>query len=345
VVATLNATDVDGDALTYEFSSPEGGAFSRGADGKVTFTAAENFHGTASATYTVSDGVATDAGTISVAVASVNDAPKAVNDSLTSVDEDQTVILTPLDNDTDVDGDLLTIVEARATFGTATVQQVSGTTVVSYTASSDSFDKLATGASTSDTITYKVSDGNGGFSSATVALKITGLNDGVVILGTNQAETITGRVVSGREQDETIEAFNGNDVVFGRGGADRLIGGNGVDMLYGENGWDELYGDHGNDVLDGGAGLDFLDGGLGDDRLTGGADADIFYFGKANGRDTIEDFQVGVDDLQFSTGVSIKTKSMIDTDGNGSMDATQLQLSTGSVVVNNVFESDWALLA
>jgi VCBS repeat-containing protein len=296
--------------------------------------------------YTMKDEAgAMSTATVTMTITGVNDGPRAVNDE-DFVDEDQTLVLDLLSNDTDVDGDALTIVEARAQFGTATIFTVDGKTIVSYTASADSFDKLATGATATDTITYRISDGQGGFSTATVKITVKGINDGIVILGTNQSDSISGvpdRL--GRDRDETIEGFNGADILNGMGGADRLIGGNGDDILSGGNGWDELYGDHGNDRLDGGAGLDFLDGGLGDDRLFGGADADIFFFGKANGNDTILDFQGGVDTLQFGTGVSIKNKTMVDTNGDGVADSTLLQLSTGSVTLIGVTSSQWDFFA
>jgi hypothetical protein len=49
----------------------------RHADGSVTFTPAANFSGTAGFDYTVSDGVGSDSGHVTVTVAAVNDAPVA----------------------------------------------------------------------------------------------------------------------------------------------------------------------------------------------------------------------------------------------------------------------------
>jgi Ca2+-binding RTX toxin-like protein len=58
----------------------------------------------------------------------------------------------------------------------------------------------------------------------------------------------------------------------------------------------------GNDTIDGGGGKDRLEGGYGDDVMIGGADADTFVFAPLNspGCDTISDFTVGVDHLEFS---------------------------------------------
>ncbi|MBY7698690.1 cadherin-like domain-containing protein, partial [Vibrio alginolyticus] len=44
-------------------------------DGKLVFTPAENFHGDAEITYTVSDGALTDQATVNVTVNAVNDTP------------------------------------------------------------------------------------------------------------------------------------------------------------------------------------------------------------------------------------------------------------------------------
>lgn len=65
-----------------------------------------------------------------------------------------------------------------------------------------------------------------------------------------------------------------------------------------------LQGALGNDTLRGGAGDDTLIGGAGADVMTGGAGADVFVFRDAShsthgARDTITDFRVGEDRLDF----------------------------------------------
>lgn len=72
---------------------------------------------------------------------------------------------------------------------------------------------------------------------------------------------------------------------------DRLDGGAGNDVLRGQGG---------NDVLAGGAGDDRLIGGAGADWLVGGAGADVFVFEADGARDTVEDFELGVDRLDVS---------------------------------------------
>ena len=52
--------------------------------------------------------------------------------------------------------------------------------------------------------------------------------------------------------------------------------------------------------MDGGAGEDVLFGGLGHDELTGGADADTFVFAGVVNNDIITDFEVGIDQIDFT---------------------------------------------
>ena len=80
----------------------------------------------------------------------MNDAPVAVNDTMVT-SEDTPVVVPVLVNDTDVDGDSLSV--TGVTNGThGTVSLVSG--VVTYTPNADYHGM--------DTFTYTISDGNGG---------------------------------------------------------------------------------------------------------------------------------------------------------------------------------------
>ncbi|SDZ16753.1 gliding motility-associated C-terminal domain-containing protein, partial [Flavobacterium aquidurense] len=84
------------------------------ADGSYTYMPAANFHGTDTVDYTLTDGNLTDIGTLTITVTPVNDAPVAVDD-VNATDEDTTLTVevnSPnnlLANDTDADGDILTI--------------------------------------------------------------------------------------------------------------------------------------------------------------------------------------------------------------------------------------------
>ena len=108
-----NDTDLDGDALTIaSVTSGAGGTAVLNADGTVTFTPALNFTGAASFSYTATDGtLASNAATVTVTVTAVNDAPVAVDDTATTAEDTAVTIAaaTLLGNDTDLDGDALTI--------------------------------------------------------------------------------------------------------------------------------------------------------------------------------------------------------------------------------------------
>ncbi|AXB77296.1 family 16 glycosylhydrolase [Novosphingobium sp. P6W] len=80
-----------------------------------------------------------------------------------------------------------------------------------------------------------------------------------------------------------------------------------ANKIYGNDGANKLFGWAGNDLIDGGAGNDVLNGGAGDDTLTGGAGADTFVFAAGYGKDTVTDFQHGVDKLVL---VGVKTSAV-----------------------------------
>ncbi|EPA0985045.1 tandem-95 repeat protein, partial [Vibrio parahaemolyticus] len=108
----VNDSDVEGDALSIQSASvpSEQGSVDI-VDGKLVFTPAENFNGEATITYIVTDGDLTDEAKVTVTVTPVNDSPVAVDDT-TSIQEDTAVTIDVLTNDTDVDGDKLSIQSA-----------------------------------------------------------------------------------------------------------------------------------------------------------------------------------------------------------------------------------------
>jgi hypothetical protein len=125
--------------------------------------------------------------------------------------------------------------------------------------------------------------------------------EGDFLLGDKGDETFAGSmlgdliVAAGGE--DSIDGGFGNDRLFGGDGADNVSGGLGDDILFGGSSYRDA-----NDVLDGGAGEDRICGGAGDDTITGGSEADIFMFYNHEGRDTISDFQRGVDQIAIETG-------------------------------------------
>ena len=148
-----NDTDTDGDTLSVTaVTTPTNGtaAITAGSTTTVTYTPNANFNGSDSFDYTVSDGTDTDTGTVNITVTAVNDPPVAVND-FASTDEDTTVDINVISNDTDVEGDTLSVTQVTTpSNGTAAITTGS-TTTVTYTPDTDFIG--------TDTFDYTVSDG------------------------------------------------------------------------------------------------------------------------------------------------------------------------------------------
>ena len=139
--------------------------------------------------------------------------------------------------------------------------------------------------------------GNGDdiLSGSTGADFIIGGNGNDVIFGNNQND-----VLNGNGGLDMLNGGGGNDMLNGGGGGDTLIGGAGQDIINGGPGNDSLEGNAGGDDLFGGDGNDTLNGGGGNDDLNGGAGADIFVFTAPIGVDRVQDFEPGVDRIDFS---------------------------------------------
>ncbi|WP_298938577.1 tandem-95 repeat protein, partial [uncultured Ruegeria sp.] len=136
-------TDVDGDALTLSATLVGGSPLPNwlvfdAASGSFSGTPPQNFHGTLSVTVTASDGSLSESGTFALEITPVNDAPVAVDDvaqSSTPVTEDVVTsidIATLLANDSDIDGDVLTVtaVSAKSAHDAALTLNTDGT--ISY---------------------------------------------------------------------------------------------------------------------------------------------------------------------------------------------------------------------
>ncbi|MGE3820137.1 MAG: Ig-like domain-containing protein, partial [Isosphaeraceae bacterium] len=165
-----NDSDVDGDPLTASLvSGPAHGTLAFNADGSFTYSPDPNWHGLDSFTYRVGDGRGGSAfATVRVHVGEVNDTPVAVDDDFT-LDEDRTVVGDVLANDSDVDGDPLTVTVLNGpTHGTLNLNP-DGTFL--YTPDEDWWGV--------DRFTYQASDG-ALTSWATVTLTVRPVNDAPV---------------------------------------------------------------------------------------------------------------------------------------------------------------------
>jgi len=161
-----NDSDVDGDSLSILSVQNAVNGTVKLENGNVVFTPAKDVNGTGSFTYTVSDGHGgTSTASVTVGINAVNDAPVAKPDNA-STQEDKPVTLNVLANDSDVDGDALSVTSASASNGSVTIN-TDGT--LTYTPKAN--------FSGSDSITYTISDGHGGTASSTVALSVTPVAD------------------------------------------------------------------------------------------------------------------------------------------------------------------------
>ncbi|MCR9731830.1 tandem-95 repeat protein [Vibrio parahaemolyticus] len=180
----VNDSDVEGDALSIQSASvpSEQGSVDI-VDGKLVFTPAENFNGEATITYIVTDGDLTDEAKVAVTVTPVNDSPVAVDDT-TSIQEDTAVTIDVLTNDTDVDGDKLSIESASVPKEQGTVEVVDGKLVFTPV---ENFNGHAE-------ITYTVTDGQL-TDEAKVTVTVNPVNDAPTIK-VDAVESITEDAVS-----------------------------------------------------------------------------------------------------------------------------------------------------
>jgi YD repeat-containing protein len=162
-----NDTDLEGTPLTITAKTNSSKASVTIVNGgtQINYSPNANVNGSDSFTYTISDGALTDTATVSVTINAVNDPPSAVNDTYSNVDKTVWTTFSVLNNDTDPEGDALTITAASAVNGGA-VQIISSGTQLRYICSSCS--------TSEDFVSYTISDGNGGTSSATVSIFLTG---------------------------------------------------------------------------------------------------------------------------------------------------------------------------
>jgi subtilisin family serine protease len=165
-----NDTDADGDALEItESTNGAHGTVSCDAGGSCTYTPQPDFNGTDSFTYTVSDGNGgSDTATAGVRV--INQAPTAVDDSLTTDEDVQNSVDVLTDGvDTDPEGDALSVTgNTNGSNGDVTCEAGG---LCTYTPDAnfhggDSFD-------------YTVSDDNGGTDVGTVDVTIDSMTDNV----------------------------------------------------------------------------------------------------------------------------------------------------------------------
>jgi hypothetical protein len=168
VAIKLEGYDENEDELTYTVVTvPSHGKLS-GTVPNLSYTPNQNFSGTDSFTFKVSDKAADSAvATISIKVESVNDTPSAKDDNVSTREDVPISVIDVLTNDNDSDGDSLNII--AITQGKNGSVGVNTDSTLNYTPKPN--------FNGSDSFTYTVSDGKGGSSKATVYVKVEAVND------------------------------------------------------------------------------------------------------------------------------------------------------------------------
>ncbi len=245
-LAAGSFTDVDGDTLTYSATLLGGDPLPTwmNFDGtRFTGTAPEGSTGAIDIEVTASDGALNAVGSFIFTVNPVNEAPIAVDDDIfLSEGGDELTILQSslLENDSDPDGDTLTVVSVT--------DGANGT--VGFDADGNIVYTPNAGFQGEDSFTYTISDGEL-TSTATAQLRVDDPFSGWR-QGTEGNDFLFGNFFRPNE----IFGRAGNDYIFGGFRGDYLAGGDGNDRVFGLFGNDHLWGNGGDDKLYGGFGTD-----------------------------------------------------------------------------------------
>jgi putative nucleotidyltransferase with HDIG domain len=216
-----NDSDLDGDVLKVrDLATPGTGSVSH--DGTaVTYSPPPDFSGSTTFTYGASDGKGGNAtGTVEVSVAPVNDAPRALDDAA-SVLENESISINVLGNDGDPEGDAISLASfSQPSLGSAVRD---GDRVL--------FTAPATAGSTS--FEYVVGDVQGATGRGVVSITIVGINSPPSFTGgpdqavpedagiqsvAGWAQAITAGPADESAQAVTFLATNTNNALFSPGG-------------------------------------------------------------------------------------------------------------------------------
>ncbi|WP_461205011.1 Ig-like domain-containing protein [Clostridium sp. DL1XJH146] len=179
----INDTDVDGDTLAIDsVTTSEDGTVEKEIDsvtgvetGKLIYKPAANYIDIEIITYTISDGNGgTSTANVTITINSVNDDPIAMNDAFTVEEDSENNVLAVLVNDTDIDGDTLSI-DSASTSADGTVEKEIDSVTGAETGKL--IYKPAANFHGEETITYTISDGNGGTSTVNITVTVNSVND------------------------------------------------------------------------------------------------------------------------------------------------------------------------
>ena len=240
-------SDPDGDTLTYSASLADGSDLPDwlhfdASTRRFTGTPSTADVGTVSIKVLASDGTHTVSDVFDLDISSgdtANRAPVAVDDS-TETSESKSVLVDALANDSDPDGDSLTLIQVSVASGDGTATIEDGKVRFAYTGV-----HLAAGESREITLDYLVTDGT---AQSTGHIQVTVNGEASIVQGTAAADNLVGSAAA-----DLIYGEAGRDWIHGRAGADMIDGGKGRDHLWGQAGADVFSFGAGNgrdDIMD-----------------------------------------------------------------------------------------------
>jgi Big-like domain-containing protein len=164
VFVLANDTDANGDTLTITgVSNAIGGTATVNAGTTVTFQPLAGFAGTGSFSYSISDGHGGAAtGSVTVTVLPPPNLPPVANPDSATTSAGVPVTIAVLTNDSDPNGDALTVTAVNSAIGGSAAINAGGTITFSP----------AAGFTGAGSFTYSISDGRGGTASAGVAVTV-----------------------------------------------------------------------------------------------------------------------------------------------------------------------------
>lgn len=343
----LNATDRDGDTLTWQMlDGPDHGFLVLdAASGSYSYIGSPNYSGADQFTVRVTDPLGAFADqTVEINVAAVADAPRLA---------------------ASIGSGAMPLADAQASSGlagTAADDTITGTAGGDAIAAGDGNDVIfadsdGVAGPLALNISAALADLDG---SETLSLRVTGLPSGASLskgavdadgswnlsvadldgltLAAAPGSTFTLTVIATATEDTgdartatvvlpvTIAAAGdaGNDTVDAGSGNDRVYAGGGSDAVYGGDGDDTIFDGDGNDLVQAGRGNDVIYGGSGDDRVHGGRGDDVIF--DAEGNDRIWGGN-GHDLIVASTGANCY-------DGGSGFDTLDLSNLNGTLIID-----------
>ena len=206
VIYDASASDTDvSDSITFSVSGTDASLITIDSDdGEIRLKNSANFENKASYSFvvTATDNASSSASgskSVTVNVSDINDAPVAVDDNATTTIDTAINGIVVLNDDTDEDGDTLSI------------QSIiySGTGAASHNGSVINYTPPAGVATTTETITYTVSDGNGAVDTGILTVAVVT----PLITGPSGGAGSTTSAISKQENQTVVNTFTANITV------------------------------------------------------------------------------------------------------------------------------------